>query len=108
MAALILAPVLCSVRVPLTRNTCSRGSAFVASAAEKNFAVSDDALYDAVRRRLADDADVKGGGIQVEVKDGNVTLSGKVSDERARQKAAKLAKKVKGVRSVNNQLTVEK
>jgi osmotically-inducible protein OsmY len=108
VAILLLTPFLFSSRVPVAFGAHSGRSAFFASAAEKNFAVTDDSLYDAVRRRLADDPVVKGGGIQVEVKDGNVTLRGKVDDDKARERAAKITKKIKGVRGVSNELTVEK
>ena len=64
----------------------------------------DDRIYDAVRRRLADDVDVKGAGFEVIVKKGAVTLQGRVHDEKAREKAARIAKKVKGVTSVDNKL----
>jgi hyperosmotically inducible periplasmic protein len=65
---------------------------------------NDDRIYDAVRRKLADDADVKGAGFEVTVKNGAVTLQGRVHDEKAREKAARLAKKIKGVTSVDNKL----
>ena len=64
----------------------------------------DDRIYDAVRRRLADDVDVKGAGFEVIVKKGAVTLQGRVHDEKAREKAARIAKKVKGVTTVENRL----
>ena len=64
----------------------------------------DDKIYDEVRRRLADDADVRGAGLTVTVKNGAVTLEGRVRDERARQKAPRLAKKAKGVTTVENKL----
>jgi osmotically-inducible protein OsmY len=64
----------------------------------------DDRIYDAVRRRLADDVDVKGAGFEVIVKKGAVILQGRVHDEKAREKAARIAKKVKGVVSVDNKL----
>ena len=64
----------------------------------------DDKIYDDVHRRLADDADVRGGGLTVTVKSGAVTLEGRVRDERARQKAPRVAKKVKGVTTVENKL----
>jgi osmotically-inducible protein OsmY len=64
----------------------------------------DDRIYDAVRRKLADDVDVKGAGFEVIVKKGAVTLQGRVHDEKAREKAARIAKKVKGVISVDNKL----
>ncbi len=64
----------------------------------------DDRIYDAVRRRLADDVDVKGAGFEVIVKKGAVILQGRVHDEKAREKAARIAKKVKGVTTVDNKL----
>jgi len=64
----------------------------------------DDRIYDAVRRKLADDPDVKGAGFEVTVKKGAITLQGRVHDEKAREKAARIAKKVKGVTSVDNKL----
>jgi osmotically-inducible protein OsmY len=65
---------------------------------------NDDKIYDAVRRKLADDADVRGAGLTVTVKNGAVTIEGRVRDERARDKAPKLVKKVKGVTTVDNKL----
>jgi hyperosmotically inducible periplasmic protein len=67
---------------------------------------SDDRITDQVRMRLVGDQDVKGGGLDVSVKDGVVTLHGRVDTEKGKKKAAKLAKKVKGVKSVDNELTV--
>ena len=67
---------------------------------------SDALLHDQVSMVLTADADVRGNGIQVEVKDGAVILRGKVRDEKAKEKATKLAKKVKNVVSVDNQLTI--
>lgn len=73
-------------------------------AAEKH--VSDDQLYDLVRRKLADDQVVKGGAIEVDVKEGVVTLRGKVEYDQQKVKAEKLARKVSGVKQVDNQLVV--
>ena len=69
-------------------------------------AKGDGEIHDQVLIRLAGDQDVKGTGINVEVKDGVVTLTGKVESDKVRSRAEKLAKKVKGVKSVENQLTV--
>ena len=46
--------------------------------------------------RWSDDPDVKGAGFDVAVKSGAVTLQGRVHDEMSREKAARIAKKVKG------------
>src|SRR4051795_10763997 len=67
---------------------------------------ADDRISDQVRMRLATDADVKGGALDVIVKDGSVTIKGRVDTEKGRQRATKLAKKVKGVKNVDNELAV--
>jgi osmotically-inducible protein OsmY len=67
-------------------------------------AVSDDAISDNVRQRLASDADVRGAALDVTVKEGTVTIKGRVHTEKGRKKATELTKKVKGVVNVDNQL----
>ena len=69
--------------------------------------VTDDALYNQVRIKLADDPVVKGGGLQVDVKQGVVTLSGTVELEAQIEKATKVAKKVKGVKQVINHIELK-
>ena len=64
----------------------------------------DDRIYDEVRRRLADDADVKGGAIDVTVNNGAIVLKGRVHENKAKEKATRIAKRVKGVTTVDNQL----
>ena len=68
--------------------------------------LTDDIINDNVRVKLANDSDVGGMKIDVEVQHGAVTLTGKVRTEKQRSKAEKVAKKVKGVVSVNNKLVV--
>lgn len=68
--------------------------------------VSDDQIYDQVRLKLAGDAVVKGGALEVEVHDGVVTLRGKVKEEKQKNRAERLTKKVKGVTKVINELVV--
>ncbi len=68
---------------------------------------SDGQIYDQVIRRLANDPDVKGGAFEVDVKEGVVTIKGVVEKEKFKEKAEKLAKKVKGVKGVVNQLVVK-
>jgi osmotically-inducible protein OsmY len=69
--------------------------------------VSDDYINDSIRQKLAADSVVKGGAIEVEVKDGAVTLKGKVQEPRQKSKAEKIAKKVAGVKSVVNSIQIE-
>jgi hyperosmotically inducible protein len=65
---------------------------------------NDDRIYDEVRRKLADDPEVKGAAIEVTIANGAITLKGRVHDEKAREKATRVAKRVKGVTTVDNQL----
>jgi hyperosmotically inducible protein len=67
---------------------------------------ADDKIYDLVRQKLANDPDVKGAGLDVTVKAGVVTLRGRVHDDKAKEKAQKLTKSVKGVVSVTNELKI--
>ena len=77
-----------------------------ASPAGQNAMNPDDRISDQVRMRLATDADVKGGALDVTVSGGTVLIKGRVPSEKGKAKATKLAKKVKGVKAVDNQLTV--
>ena len=78
----------------------------IASAQKPAAATPDDRIFDQVRMRLATDPDVKGGALDVTVKDGVVTIKGRVDTEKGRERATKLAKKVKGVKDVDNELVV--
>ncbi|HSU58923.1 MAG TPA: BON domain-containing protein [Bryobacteraceae bacterium] len=73
---------------------------------QKKPANSDDRISDQVRMKLATDADVKGGALDVSVKDGVVTIKGRVDTDKGKTKATKLAKKIKGVKDVDNELSV--
>jgi hyperosmotically inducible periplasmic protein len=55
---------------------------------------------------LATEPEVKGGALDVTVRDGVVTIKGRVDTEKGRNRATKLAKKVKGVKDVDNELVV--
>jgi hyperosmotically inducible protein len=71
-------------------------------------AVSDDMVFNNVKIKLASDAVVKGGGLQIDVKDGVVTIGGAVELPVQKERAEKLAKKVKGVKQVINNITIRK
>lgn len=70
--------------------------------AQKNSA--DDKIHDEVMAKLANDEEVRGAGFEVIVKNGAVILRGQVHTDKAKEKAEKLTKKIKGVTSVDNQL----
>lgn len=69
-------------------------------------APADNFIYDSVREKLAVDVVVKGGAIDVDVKNGVVTLTGHVQEQKQKVKAESLAKKVKGVKNVVNQIQI--
>ena len=77
-----------------------------AAIAQKNL-LTDDTITDQVRLKLASDPDVKGGALQVDVKEAVVTLSGAVELPKQRDKAEKLTRKVKGVKNVVNKIEVK-
>ena len=70
--------------------------------------VDDNVLYDTVKRKLANDQLVKGGALEVEVKGGAVTIKGSVEFDNQKARAEKIVKKVPGVKSVDNQITVRR
>jgi osmotically-inducible protein OsmY len=82
-------------------------AAFAAGIALGQGATKDDKVYDDVRIKLAHDRDVGKNAIEVVVKDGAVTLRGKVSKPAEKTRAEHIAKRVKGVKSVTNELVVE-
>ena len=69
---------------------------------------SDDVIVDQVRIKLTSDPIVKGGTIEVNSQQGIVTLTGAVGTKRQKDRAASIAKKVKGVKQVQNNLAVQK
>jgi hypothetical protein len=77
--------------------------------AAKSAAKPDDAaLTAAVKEKLAAVPSLKGSAIGVTVSNGVATLTGTLKNAGLKGVATNMAKKVKGVTSVNNQITVEK
>src|SRR5689334_1960954 len=70
-------------------------------------AVTDDAISDRVRVSLASDKLVGVLAFDVAVKGGAVTLSGVADTSGQRSRAEKVAKKVKGVKSVVNNIVLK-
>ncbi len=75
-----------------------------AAAANK---VDDASITAKVNAALAGDKELSAIRIDVDTRDGVVTLSGPAPTASAKERAAELALKVKGVASVNNQLTIK-
>ncbi len=69
--------------------------------------ITDGIITDNVRIKLASDQVVKGGALNVDVKAGVVTISGSVENDKQKQRAAKLAKQVKGVKQVINNINLK-
>ena len=76
-----------------------------AAAADKP--LNDAAVRDQVMIKLSADPEIRGGEIIVDVKDGVATLSGIVDEKKRRDKSTKIAKKVRGVKSVVNNIVVK-
>lgn len=68
----------------------------------------DDALITAeVKAAIATDKDLSAIKIDVDTRNGVVTLSGPAPTATAKERASEIARNVKGVSSVNNQLTIK-
>ncbi|HEX2061374.1 MAG TPA: BON domain-containing protein [Thermoanaerobaculia bacterium] len=72
----------------------------------KNYQRSDERIREDVCERLTMDHDVDASDVEVNVADGVVTLSGSVSDRRAKRLAEDLCESVRGVKDVQNDLRV--
>lgn len=73
----------------------------------KNWQRSDDRIMNDVSERLTDHPDIDATEIEVEVKDGEVTLKGAVDHRGAKRLAEDIAQNVSGVKDVHNHLKVE-
>lgn len=68
---------------------------------------ADDRVYADVCEALAHDADVDATEIEVEVSEGEVTLSGTVQSREQKRRAGFIADRIAGVRDVHNQVRIE-
>lgn len=68
---------------------------------------SDARISEDIHDRLTDDDDLDASTIQVQVKDGEVTLSGTVAEREDKHRAERLAERVTGVDHVQNNLRVD-
>lgn len=87
-----------------TQSAEASGKDIAAKAGEK---IDDLTITTAVTTGLAKDPDLSVLKINVDTRNGVVTLNGSAPTETARDKAATLAKAVKGVSSVDNKLVVK-
>ena len=70
-------------------------------------AIADTAITAKVKTAFLADTDVKGLQVEVDTRDGVVTLSGTLDKAANVERAATLAKGIEGVKSVDNRLTVK-
>jgi osmotically-inducible protein OsmY len=70
-------------------------------------AIADSAITASIQTDFLKDPDLSVLKIDVDTKDGVVTLNGLAGNSEARQRAAKLASAIKGVKEVRNNLTVK-
>lgn len=90
------------------KDATNKAEAAGKSAADKVAATMDDvSITSAVSAELARDPDLSALKINVDTKNGKVTLNGPASSMPAKEKATTLAKAVKGVTSVDNKLVVK-
>ena len=74
----------------------------------KNYRRSDDRIRDDVNEELTRHPDIDASEIEVQVQNGEVTLTGKVEDRHQKRLAEDLAERCSGVNDVHNQLKVDK
>lgn len=74
----------------------------------KGYQRSDERIYDDVCRLLTDDPDLDPSDIEVEVRDGEVYLTGTVASRRQKRLAEEIADAVTAVVDVHNHLTIRK
>lgn len=72
----------------------------------KNFKRTDDRIKELINDSLTDDWQVDASDIEVNVQNGEVILSGYVSDRAQKRKAADLAENILGVTQIENRIKV--
>lgn len=69
--------------------------------------VDDAALLTRIKTEMLRSDDVKGLDVNVDVKDGHVTLSGKTDSDAQRRAAEQIVKTTSGVKGIDNKLTLK-
>lgn len=106
MKTIFLQRTLFAVLILTLALAASEGVAF-ASQRKSSPPLTDDYITDQVRMKLAADPVVKGGALQVDCRQGVVTLSGSMETEKQKARAERITKKVRGVKQVINSLVVK-
>lgn len=74
----------------------------------KGYRRSDDRIQEDINERLTHDPDIDAWEIEVQVSNGEVTLTGTVDDRNAKRRAEDIAEAISGVKDVQNQIRVKK
>lgn len=74
----------------------------------KNYQRSDERLRELISDRLIEDPHIDSSEVSVEVKDGEVTLTGTVDDRRTKYQIEELVEQIHGVRDVDNRVRVKR
>lgn len=73
----------------------------------RNYVRSDDRIRDDINDRLSEDPDIDASDMEVSVAEGEVTLTGTVTERFAKRHAEDIAESITGVRHVQNNLRVK-
>jgi hypothetical protein len=73
----------------------------------RNYHRSDETIHEDVCRRLTQHGEIDASEIDIEVKDGEVTLQGKVADRRMKRLAEANVDRIRGVIDVHNRLRLK-
>ena len=101
-----LALLACSREEPVAQTRIDEAKQ-VEKAADAGKPLSDSGLTQIVKSALQSESSLNAEKIDIENRNGNVTLHGTVESETQREKAARIAGAVGGVRNVVNNLTVD-
>jgi hypothetical protein len=87
-------------QTPLMRRYRGRGP--------KGYSRSDERIREEISERLMEDPDIDASEIDVQVKDGEITLSGTVDSRQTKRQVEDLCEDALGVKNVQNNLRVKK
>ena len=105
--SIALALFACSREEPVTPQTRIDEAKQIEKAADAGKPLSDSGLTQIVKAALQSESSLNAEKIDIENRNGNVTLHGTVASENQKEKAARIAGAVGGVRNVVNNLTVD-
>lgn len=83
------------------------GSTIMGAAGQAGSMMDDAAIVTKVKSQLAADDEIKALAIDVDAKDGMVTLTGTVPNDAAKDRAADIVKNTEGIKGLDNQLVVK-